>query len=227
MLSDDLAQAMIPPRLLPPDTPPVTEDDTFTELDALISTLRVNRADDGAFILGDLEAPITILVFEDWYCPHCQAYKPTIDQLIMTYVASGQVRYERRILPTAGGESTVILGGWIECVAEYGANYFLANNTLYDMMSASPIPATQAGKMLVEQFGLSLEKVEICAETADQVDIDVNFARELGASSTPSVWIRYPDGSIVAVMDRSFEGLSTLIEQGAPGSRVTLPLAVS
>jgi len=212
-LTDDFALGAIP---APADS-----------LDGLISTLPTGRTEDGAFYLGSEDAPVTIVIFEDWYCPHCQNYKPTVDQLIETYVSSGQARYERRIFPTAGGDNTTVLGQWIECAAEeYGANYFIANNILYRILMEGAVLPTQAGWRMAEELGLSAEKLEVCAKTATQVDIDLLYAYELGVNGTPSVWIRYADGAILPVIDRTFEGLSALIDPQAPGEKLSLPFPV-
>src|SRR5262249_60140595 len=53
---------------------------------------------DGAPILGDPTAKITILEFADFSCPHCLEYHPTIEQIIDDFVVTGQgrVMFRRR-----------------------------------------------------------------------------------------------------------------------------------
>jgi protein-disulfide isomerase len=196
-LSDDLMGSGSAP------VPPVVEVDP---------SLMVSRAEDGAFTLGNPDAPITIIVFADWYCPHCQNYKPTLDRIIEAYVLTGKAAYEARILPTAGRENTLQLGHWAECAAESGVNYFAINNALYDLLFNGFQTAAQAQIIMEERFGLSAGKMADCLETANQVTIDIAFANKLGVGGTPSVFVRYANGRVESVQDRSFEGLSNLIE---------------
>lgn len=178
---------------------------------AVDPALMVSRAEDGAFILGNPDAPVTLIVFADWYCPHCQNYKPTIDRVVAEFVTSGQVNYEYRVLPTAGQQNTYILGQWIECAAESGENYFTLSTALYDLLFTGYLTADVVQTQMNERFGLNAEALTACMETASQVDNDMALATEIGVNSTPSVWIRFADGTLQQVQDRSFEGLSALI----------------
>ena len=45
--------------------------------------------DDGAPVLGDPNAPITIVEFADFMCPHCQEYTETIGRVIEEHVITG------------------------------------------------------------------------------------------------------------------------------------------
>lgn len=177
-----------------------------------IGGLEVTRGEDGAFTLGNPDAPLTLVVFADWYCPHCQNYKPTVDRVIETYVSAGVVKFESRILPTAGGENTYRLGRWIECVAESGENYFTVSNALYDLLFNGYQTADQVEAIMADRFALNTEKINECAEAATQLDADLAYADLLGANSTPSVWLRQADGNIIPVTERDFNSLSALIE---------------
>src|SRR5262249_43482071 len=64
------------------------------------------RLSDGGFVVGNPDAAVTIVEFADYACPHCQEYKPTIDQFINNYVKTGKAKFELRIFPTAGGQTT-------------------------------------------------------------------------------------------------------------------------
>ncbi|MGQ9910017.1 MAG: thioredoxin domain-containing protein [Candidatus Flexifilum sp.] len=76
--------------------------DAAAEEVALLASLPQSRTPDGGFVLGDPDAPITIIEFADWACPHCQDYHTTISALIADQVAAGRAAFEFRILPTAG-----------------------------------------------------------------------------------------------------------------------------
>src|SRR6188474_1184283 len=48
-----------------------------------------SRTEDGAPVLGNPDAPITIIEFADFACPFCQRYEPTMQEFIQEYVATG------------------------------------------------------------------------------------------------------------------------------------------
>ncbi|MFT4880116.1 MAG: protein-disulfide isomerase [Natronomonas sp.] len=51
-------------------------------------------------VSGDPDADVTLAVYEDFACPHCQAYNATgYPELAAAFVDPGRVRYEHRDLP--------------------------------------------------------------------------------------------------------------------------------
>ena len=68
-------------------------------------TIPQTRLADGGFVLGNPESRVTIVEFADYYCPHCQDYKPVADRFIQEFVMTGQAQYEFRVLPTAGASA--------------------------------------------------------------------------------------------------------------------------
>lgn len=80
------------------------------------SAMQPSRAEDGGFVLGNPDAKVTIIEFADFGCPHCQEYKPTIDDFIKNYVQTGKAKFEFRIFPTAGGAMTEFAGRIADCI---------------------------------------------------------------------------------------------------------------
>ena len=69
--------------------PAAAQEDYF----ALFADIPQSRTEDGAFVLGDPDAPVTIVEFADFMCPHCQAYQTTVNRFIEQYVATGQAKF--------------------------------------------------------------------------------------------------------------------------------------
>ena len=156
--------------------------------------VEMTRTADGAFIMGDADAPVTIVEFADFACPHCQAYRPALSQFVETFVETGQAKLEFRFFPTAGGELTVLAGHAAECADELSPGAFWqAHDLLYTYATSSRYDA-QIPERLAEDLGLDADALLACLETADQVERDVALAREYGISGTPAVLIRYGDG---------------------------------
>jgi protein-disulfide isomerase len=79
-----------------------------------VSSLQQSRQPDGGFVLGNSKAPITIIEFADFACPHCQEYHPTITQFLGDYVVTGKAKFEYRVFPTAGGQTSEYTGKLLE-----------------------------------------------------------------------------------------------------------------
>lgn len=151
------------------------------------------RGEDGAFVLGDPDAPITLIEFADFGCPHCQSYKPVIDAFIEEYVATGQARYEFRTFPTAGGMLTDFAARIAECADEQREGAFWsAYDTLF-LLAMSGRYDEKIGMAVAERHDLDYDALLTCTETAHQVDIDVDYAHAMGIQGTPGVMIRVGD----------------------------------
>ena len=48
-----------------------------------------SRTEDGAFLLGNPDAPVTIILFSDFICPACLEYYPSIRAFMDVYVEPG------------------------------------------------------------------------------------------------------------------------------------------
>ena len=152
------------------------------------------RTADGAFILGDPEAPVTIVAFEDFLCPHCQAYKPNVNQLIEQYVATGQARFEYRMLPAVDPTYSPVAAQLAECAdnLEEGS-FWRAHDVLFELASAERFNDRTA-RTFADRMGMSYTELLDCTAEANQYQIDQQLATRLGASGTPTVFVRYGDG---------------------------------
>ncbi len=160
----------------------------------IFAGLPQQRADDGGFVVGELDAPITIVEFTDFACPHCQSYRLVIDEVIRQYVAEGKAKFELRILPTAGGQLTYYAGLLAECSNHQRVGTFWQTyETLYDYAANGEYDA-QIGQRLTDEFELNYDKLVKCAESAQQVLKDVTLAQQVGIGGTPAVLVRYDDG---------------------------------
>lgn len=151
------------------------------------------RAEDGAFTIGDADAPVTLVAFIDFACPHCQAYRPALSQFVDSFVETGMAKLELRILPTLGGEQTVLAGHAAECADDQTPGAFWQARDLLYVYATSSRYDSSMPERLAEDLGLNLDALLACMETADQVERDVALAHALGVSGTPVVLVRYGD----------------------------------
>jgi protein-disulfide isomerase len=168
---------------------PITADIDYTGVAS-------SRASDGAFVLGNPNAPVTIIEFADFACPHCQAYEPEIVRFIKDYVLTGRARFEFRMFGTnAGGQQTIFAGQLAECIdeAEPGA-FWETHDVLFELGATGAYFAEDMGRVVAQRVGAeSYSALLTCSRDADQITTDIDFGRNMGVTGTPAVMVRYND----------------------------------
>jgi protein-disulfide isomerase len=171
------------------------EEEAPTSLSEAIADLPQSRTEDGAFVLGDPDAPVTIIDFSDWACPHCQEYREVLEEVLLDYVLDGQVKLEFRVLPTAGGMTTVFASQVAECAEELQEGGFWQSYVmLFDLAIARDYDEDTISQTIAEELDIDEDELLDCAEAARQVLVDATLADEMGIMGTPGVMIRYGDG---------------------------------
>ena len=95
------------------------------------------RRGDGGLVLGEPGAPLTIVAFEDFLCPHCQTYQETLHLFIEQYVRSGQAQFEFRFYPLINPQYSTHTAQIAECVAAQDLGLFWdAHDLLFEFASA-------------------------------------------------------------------------------------------
>lgn len=183
---------------------------------AFFDAIPQERTEDGAFVLGNPDAPVTIVEFQDWYCPACQQYKPTMDQFIRDYVATGKARYEFRGLTTAGRTAQPNTGqvyNLVECVeSAKPGSFFYASEVAYEL-AINGVRGSDFSSQLAERMGVDFAELLRCTQDeATQISADERLAGTVGVSSTPSVLYRINGSAPQAVADRSYSGLTGLVD---------------
>lgn len=168
------------------------------------SSLNPQRTEDGAFIIGHPDAPITLVEFTDWACSKCIESHITIRRFIRDFVETGLARYEFRMFPTVGGQITVFLGRLAQCADELmPGSFWEVSEFLYDTGATSQYTET-AGRTIAERLNLNYGALLNCAEDANQVAVDTEVGSDVGVTSTPSIAVRYGAGPMQWI---SFEGI--------------------
>ena len=170
------------------------EESAPASLSEAIADLPQSRTEDGAFVLGDPDAPITIIDFSDWACPHCQSYREVLEAVLLDYVLDGQVKFEFRVLPTAGGMTTVYASQVAECADDLQEGGFWQSYVLlFDLAIARDYIQDSISQTIAQELDIDEDELLECAEGARQVLVDATLADEMGIMGTPGVMIRYGD----------------------------------
>lgn len=155
---------------------------------------------DGSYILGDENAPITIVVFSDYFCGHCQTYKSTVDRIITDYVNTGKARLEHRLLGNLGADS-IRYAQLTECATAQGdaSSAWEAMDLLFNYAMTRRLNASDAGRELATALQLNYSRLLECTSTADQYQIDKQIANGAQVSGTPAIRVRFAGDELSAL----------------------------
>lgn len=145
-------------------------------------------------VLGNPNAPVTLVYFSDLECPICQEFTlgafPTI---IQKYVRSGQVKVEYRSMKTATREPTVFLEQQAAALAAGKQNllwHYVENFYHHQGAEDSGYVTPEFLKQRAQEIsGLSVAKWEEerhDPKLSEQVEKDIEASSENGFNGTPS-----------------------------------------
>lgn len=143
--------------------------------------------------LGPTDAPVTIVEYGDYACPHCRNFHiETVSQLEETYIADGTVRFEMQPVAYLGNPSLFAANAAL-CAQDqdqfwpYHDRLFQAlgefGNTAFD---------TSRLKEYAAELGLDQEQFNQCVDGNQHVDSvrDItNEAQSRGVTGTPTIFI--------------------------------------
>lgn len=141
---------------------------------------------------GPAGAPVEVVVFEDFLCPHCATFAETVAPRIeRDYVDAGQVAYYVKNFVVIGPESERI-ATVAECVAEQGDDaYWAFEQVAYRSQTGlDRVGAIDLARQYVP--GLDGEALDGCLADGrglEAVRADVARAQALGLRGTPTVFV--------------------------------------
>jgi protein-disulfide isomerase len=158
------------------------------------SAITQSRGEDGSFILGSADAPITIIEFADYACPHCIDYHPEMKRFIKEFVETGRARFEYRTFPTAGGEITDFAGRVGECAENQRAGAFWETYDMFYNLASTARFNQNAGQVVARELGLNYSDILDCTREAQGTRINIAYGSQAGVNGTPAVMMRIGDG---------------------------------
>lgn len=165
------------------------------------NTAAVRPVDDAEYIKGNPEAAIKIVTYSDFECPFCQRFHHTMNDIMGTYAADGDVAWVFRQFPVEQLHSKApAVAMASECVGALGGNdafwqfsdrYFEVSpsNNKTDIETVIP--------QLVNEIGVDQNDFNTCFENnefAAEVEADFNNAVETGGRGTPWSIVIGPSG---------------------------------
>lgn len=145
-------------------------------------------------VLGNPDAPVTIVEFSDYECPFCKRhYDQTHAQLKKNYIDSGKVKLVFRDLPLSFHDPMATTEAMAaNCAKEQGgdAAYYKLHDTMFEKTTSngSGLTKDQLNQFAAKQ-GLNEANFKSCVDTEkfkDEVAKDLADAGSAGATGTPS-----------------------------------------
>ncbi|MEE9615008.1 MAG: thioredoxin domain-containing protein [Thermodesulfobacteriota bacterium] len=141
---------------------------------------------DDDYVLGDRNAPVTIIEFSDYECPFCSRhFKQTMPQIKKEYIDSGKARYVFRDFPLPFHKQAQKAAEAAQCAGEQG-KYWEMHDTIFANQSAMKLDDLRGyGKKL----GLESDRYNKCLDSgkyAQEVRDDMAAGQKIGIRGTPS-----------------------------------------
>ncbi|GEM_PF-378136 len=178
------------------------------------------RTDDGGLVLGDPDAPLHIVAFEDFMCPHCQEYQPTLHTFIEQYVATGQAKFEYRFYPLVNPQFSMLTARVADCVALQDLGKFWEAHDLIFEFAASQELDNNVASVVSMLVDVDPDAVNECINLTLQPFVDIQAGQEARITGTPGVRARNANGELEVI----FAGQQPL-ERGAIPLEVLAGLA--
>jgi 2-hydroxychromene-2-carboxylate isomerase len=156
---------------------------------------------------GSPDAPVTLLEYGDYECPHCGRAAPTVKALLQRF--DGRVRFVFRHLPLTDVHPNAALAAEAAEAAGAQGAFWPMHDILFEHQDALQIAdlvryATELG-LDVRRFEEDLR----ASRFAPRVAQDVNSAEEAGVAGTPTFFInevlhlgRYDGASLAETLER-------------------------
>ncbi|HEY9140566.1 MAG TPA: thioredoxin domain-containing protein [Bryobacteraceae bacterium] len=142
---------------------------------------------EGAPVMGDKDAPITMVEFTDYQCPFCrQFYTQTFAELKKNYIDTGKVRFYSRDLPLDSMHPNAMRAAEAaRCAADQGQFW-----KLRDVIANHPDKLDLESLLADAEFlKLDVTAFRVCVvaeKHKSEIEADLMEAMRIGADGTPA-----------------------------------------
>ena len=184
--------------------------------DAQLQDQVVEATIDDDTILGDPDAPVTIIEFSDFQCPFCRIFwRDTLPSIEKEYINTGKVRFVYRDYPLPSHPMAVSFAEATEC-ADDQDSYWEMHDMIFEeqeKLGEGTITSITAEELSewADELDLDVEEFDACMEEhkyLDEISKDTEDGNKAGVSGTPIFFI---NGEMVRGA-LPFESFKTVID---------------
>ena len=161
-----------------------------------IPTGTVPTVTDDDHMLGDKNAPVTLIEYSDFECPYCSSFEPTLSQILKTY--AGKVRLVYRHFPLSFHQNALPAALASECGSEQGKFWEFHNALFANQDKLNDAYYTT----LAQNNKLDMKKFAECVSTKKyeaKIQAEASAGGAAGINGTPGTFIIGKDGTATAV----------------------------
>ena len=150
--------------------------------------------DDDA-ILGDPDAPVTIVEFSDYQCPYCRSfYNGAYKQIKEKYIDTGKVNFVYRDFPLDFHSGAIPAATAAECAREQEGDemYYLMHDKIFEgqnLLGQGTVEIPNESLFAyAQELDLDSSEFKTCFESGkydDEINADYLVGQQLGISGTP------------------------------------------
>ena len=173
-------------------------------------------------IIGNPDAPITIIEFSDFQCPFCARFHiQTLPTIMEEYIEKGTVKLVFRDFPIQSIHPNAVLASVAaECANEQG-KFKQMHDILFEKQNEwsnlETVYAIELFNQYSEQINLEQEQFSSCLSTAKyvkEIQNDLNDGRTYGVTGTPGFFIGNQEMGFVELKGaQPFESFKKVIDR--------------
>jgi len=165
--------------------------------------VKVDVAD--APVLGNKNAPVTMIEFSDYECPFCKtSFDQLLPELKKNYIDTGKLKLVYRNLPLPFHQNAHKEAEAALCARDLGGDsiYFKYHDEIFTKTTSNGTGlALDQLPVIAQSLGLNASQFQSCLDNGkykDYVDEDIAYATKVGASGTPTWFLgkSNPNGTI-------------------------------
>lgn len=150
-------------------------------------------------VLGQADAPVTLIEFTDYQCPFCSRhFTQTYGQIKKEYIDTGKVKYVVRDYPLGFHPHAQKTSEATECADKQGKFWEMHDKLFQTQATWSPLAdVIPTLKQYAKDLGLNSTQFDSCldsGEMASEVTADQADGSAAGISGTPGFWVLGPGG---------------------------------
>ncbi len=199
-------------QLTPTETPTDTADQAIPKEVPKQQPTRVQVSADDDPVLGDPNAPVTIIEFSDYQCPFCRRFwQQTLPLIKQNFIDTGKVKLVYRDFPLNFHQYAQKAAEAAECAGEQG-KYWEYHDILFERQSEWSTQGVQKFKDYAAELGLDLEQFSSCLDSgkyAQEVQKDYQDGVSYGVQGTPTFFIN----GVKIVGAQPYQTFETVINQ--------------
>ncbi len=148
-------------------------------------------------VVGDPDADVTVMVFEDFSCPACRDFKlnsfPVLEE---AYIEPGSIRYEHRDFPIPAGDWSWQVASAARSVYDNEGNdaFWAFTSRIYEDLGEYSYEGIEAAADELELDGERVRRDTEEERYRDELETERERAADAGIGGTPTVVV---DGEVV------------------------------